>query len=509
MIAVTPAATSGGSSFRRIATVALLAALLSMPALAFAAEADMGAIRREVAEQHDASIQRLKDWIALPSIAAEDLNSREGAEYMAKLAREAGFQKVEILDTDGKPGVFATLDAGAAKTVGLYFMYDVKQFDPKEWSSPPLESRLVDKPGLGKVLMGRGAVNQKGPESAFLAALHAIRDAKQAMPANLVLVAEGEEEIGSPHIGQLVHRPEVQAALRDTVGVFMPSAMQDSEGKVAISLGAKGVVELELVASGEKWGRGPRKDIHSSLKAMVDSPAWRLVKALDTLVSDDGNTVTIDGYPKAPPISAAEKAMIAAASEARSEEKAKQQLGVSHWIDDLPWQQANERLVSQPTVNIQGLVGGYTGPGGKTVLPHRAVAKIDLRLVPGMTKDAAVAALEAHLARRGYGDIEVNVSGGYDPTSTAGDAPLIQAQRAVLERRGMKPLLWPRNAGSYPGFVFTDAPLKLASGHFGLGHGSGAHAPDEYFLIESTNPAVEGYDGAVMSYVEYLYELGR
>jgi acetylornithine deacetylase/succinyl-diaminopimelate desuccinylase-like protein len=413
------------------------------------------------------------------------------------------------VETDGKPGVFAVLDADAAKTVGLYFMYDVKQFDPSEWSSPPLEARLVDKPGVGKVMVGRGAVNQKGPESALLAALHAIRAAKQTMPVNLVMVAEGEEEIGSPHIGQLVLRPEVQAALARTVGVFMPSASQDLDGVITVSLGAKGVVELELVASGEKWGRGPSKDIHSSLKAMVDSPAWRLVKALDTLVSEDGNTITIDGYPKAPPISVEEKAMVAAAAAKRSEAKAKQQYNVQHWIDDLPWTQANERLVSQPTVNIQGLVGGYTGPGGKTVLPHRAVAKIDMRLVPGMTREAAVTAIKAHLAKRGYGDIEVNVSGGYDPTSTDVDSRLIQAQLAVLRRNGLDPMLWPRNAGSYPGFVFTGAPLSLPSAHFGLGHGSGAHAPDEYYVIESSNRAVQGYDGAVMSFVEYLYELAR
>ncbi|MFZ1391422.1 MAG: peptidase dimerization domain-containing protein, partial [Dokdonella sp.] len=167
------------------------------------------------------------------------------------------------------------------------------------------------------------------------------------------------------------------------------------------------------------------------------------------------------------------------------------------------------RLVSQPTINIDGLVGGYTGPGGKTVLPHRAVAKIDMRLVPGMTMDGAVAALKAHLVKRGYTDIEVNVSGGYDPTSSSAKARLIQAQVSVLKRDGLKPMLWPRNAGSYPGFVFTNPPLSLASGHFGLGHGSGAHAPDEYYLIESSNPAVRGYDGAVMSFVDYLYELAR
>jgi acetylornithine deacetylase/succinyl-diaminopimelate desuccinylase-like protein len=212
------------------------------------------------------------------------------------------------------------------------------------------------------------------------------------------------------------------------------SEIEDPDGIVMVSLGAKGIVELELVSSGEAWGRGPAKDIHSSLKAMVDSPVWHLIKALNTLVSEDGNTITIDNYPTPRPVSAEERAMIAEASQQRSEEKAKKLLSVRHWIDDLPWVEANERLESQPTVNIEGLVGGYTGPGGKTILPHRAVAKLDLRLVPDMTKDDAVAALKKHLAAHGYGDLEVNVTGGYDPTSTAASAPLIQAQIAVLAR---------------------------------------------------------------------------
>src|SRR5947207_11031719 len=136
---------------------------------------------------------------------------------MPELPRCAGFQQAAAGNTGGKPGVVAMLDAGAAKTIGLYFMYDVKQFEPAEWTSPPLEARIVDKPGIGKAIVGRGAVNQKGPEAAFLAALHAIRGAGKTMPVNLVMVAEGEEEIGSPHIGQLVHRPDVEAALRKTV----------------------------------------------------------------------------------------------------------------------------------------------------------------------------------------------------------------------------------------------------------------------------------------------------
>ena len=470
---------------------------------------DLADIEAQVRRHHDEGVQRLQEWIRLPSIAAENLGFPEGAGHMARMLEEARFQHTRIIETDGKPGVFGQLDAGAEKTLGVYFMYDVKQFDPGEWISPPLAAALVDKPGLGKAVMGRGAVNQKGPQSAFLAALHAIHAAGRKSPVNLVLVAEGEEEIGSPHIGQIVYDPEVQAALAGSLGVFMPTAAQSPDGAISLRLGAKGVIEVQLIASGENWGRGPGRDVHSSLKAMIDSPTWRLVKALNTLVSEDGNTITIDDYPQPRPISAEERALIAAVAEVRDEATMKEQLSTAAWIDDLPFQQALERLISQPTVNIEGLVAGYTGPGGKTVLPHRAEAKLDLRLVPDMKAADALAALEAHLQKRGFGDIEVIMSGGYDPTSTPASAPLIEAQVRTLRSQGLEPLLWPRSAGSYPGFIFTGPPLNLPSGHFGLGHGSGAHAPDEYFIVESANPNVEGWDGAVMSYVRYLFELAE
>jgi acetylornithine deacetylase/succinyl-diaminopimelate desuccinylase-like protein len=472
------------------------------------AQFDADRLRKEIEKSHDESVKRLQSWIRQPSIAAENRGIQQGCDLMIDLLRDAGFNTATKIKTDGQPGVFATLDAGAARTVGVYFMYDVKQVDLLEWSSPPWEAALLDKPGLGKIVMGRGAVNQKGPQSAFLSALHAIRGTGEKPPVNIVLVAEGEEEIGSPHFAQIVRKPEVQTALSKCIGVFMPSAGQGLDGVVTISLGAKGIVELEMTCSGEKWGRGPRKDIHSSNKARVDSPAWRLVKALNTLVSEDGNTPAIDGFAdKARPISDTERKMIGAAAKRMDEAQAKQLLGVDHWVHDLDWQQALERLASVPTVNIEGLVGGYTGAGGKTILPHKAVAKIDLRLVPDMTAAEALAALKAHLAKRGFGDIEVRMTGGYDPTSTSPDAQMIQAQTNVYRRAKLDPVLWPRNAGSWPGYIFTGEPLKLAAGHFGLGHGSGAHAPDEYYVIESTNPNVLGLDGAVQSFADYLFEL--
>jgi acetylornithine deacetylase/succinyl-diaminopimelate desuccinylase-like protein len=462
----------------------------------------------QIAAQHDTTVRMLQQWIALPSIAAEDRNYPEGAEYMAQLARDAGFQHVEIVRTKGKPGVFATLDSGAASSLALYFMYDVKQFDPAEWSSPPLEARLVDKPGLGKIIVGRGATNTKGPQTACLAALHAFKSAGRKLPVNLVLVCEGEEEIGSPNFSQIVFKPEVEAALKKCVGIVIPLGNQDLDGSVTINLGAKGIVELELVSSGEKWGRGPSHDVHSSFEAQLDSPAWHLVQALHSLVEADGHTPAVEGFfDEVKPLTAAQKAILEASIPKRNEAAAKAALGVEHWYKDESWHDSLVRLVSQPTINIEGLVGGYTGPGGKTILPHRAVAKIDMRLVPDMTARGTLELLEAHLAEHGFSDIEVNMSGGYDPTETSPDSKLVQGQIAAYRQMDVEPVLWPRLAGSWPGVTFTGPPLRLAAGMFGMGHGDGAHAPDEYFIIEAENPRVAGWDGAVRSYVELFRSL--
>jgi acetylornithine deacetylase/succinyl-diaminopimelate desuccinylase-like protein len=488
------------------------AALGAVPETVFAAfpgdDADKQAVLQQIPKMHAENVKRLQEWIALPSIAAENRNFPQGPDHMAKLARDAGFTDVQLVVTSGKPGVFGKIDAGAPTTVGVYFMYDVKQFVPEEWSSPPLEAKLVAQDGLGTVCMGRGAVNQKGPENSFLSALMAFKAAGKKLPVNLVLVCEGEEEIGSPHFAQVVHSPEVMPELKKCIGVFMPEAGQSRDGGVEVSLGAKGVVELELIASGEKWGRGPKHDVHSSLEAALDSPTWHLVQALNTLVEKDGHTPAVVGFfDKAKPLTPAQRKMIEISAANNSEDALKKSLGAEHWVHDTSWVESRMLLESKPTINIEGLVAGYTGPGGKTVLPHRAVAKIDMRLVPDMTAEDTLAKLKAHLVNHGFGDIEVNMSGGYDPTSTDPDSRLIQAQLATYRKLGLNPGLWPRSAGSWPGFVFTGAPLNLPAGHFGLGHGTGAHAPDEYYLIESTNPKVQGLDGAVGSFVEYLYAL--
>ncbi|MCW5570495.1 MAG: M20/M25/M40 family metallo-hydrolase, partial [Steroidobacteraceae bacterium] len=324
------------------ATAALWAAAQAQ-STPVAANKDLKRIYDEIGRRHDETIARLQEWIRQPSIAAEDIGMKEGAELTKQLALDAGFQHAEVVATKGAPSVFATLDAGAKHTLGLYFMYDVKQVDPAEWSSPPWEGKLVEKPGLGTVLMGRAATNQKGPQSALLAALHAIRGAGRKSPVNLVLVAEGEEEIGSPNFGQVVHdTPQVRQALGKTLGIFMPSHSQDLDGSVTISLGSKGDIECELIASGEKWGRGPTRDVHSSVAAQLDQPAWHLVQALDTLVSPQGDPA-IDGFfEHVRPLTKEEHAMLDILARRMDEKAALDSLGARVWARNASWRQALE-----------------------------------------------------------------------------------------------------------------------------------------------------------------------
>jgi acetylornithine deacetylase/succinyl-diaminopimelate desuccinylase-like protein len=233
-----------------------------------------------------------------------------------------------------------------------------------------------------------------------------------------------------------------------------------------------------------------------------------MVKALSTLVSEDGNDPAIDGwFEHVKPLTDRQKELIAEHVAATNEADVKKLLGVQHWVRDLSYRDALERLASQPTVNIEGMYAGYTGPGGKTILPSKATAKLDLRLVPDQTAADCVAKLKAHLAKRGYGDIEVKVTGGYDPTQTDENSSLLKASIAVYKHEGMPVSLSPRLAGSWPGYIFTGPPVSLPAGHFGTGHGSRAHAPDEYYVIESSNPAVQGMADATLSYVMHLYAL--
>lgn len=453
-------------------------------------------------DRHVAAIQR---WIRQPSVSAQNIGIQDMAAMLRDDLLALGFAEAELVPTSGHPGVWGYYDAGAEKTLLLYMMYDVQPVEPADWQSPPFEARLVDH-ATGTVLMGRGATNQKGPERAFLNALSSILAVNGTLPVNLMVAAEGEEELGSPHYPEIVDRYE--ARMRTADGVVFPFNSQDAIGDFGMSLGVKGILYLELEARGGPHGGPKNAEIHGSYKAVVDAPAIRLVQALSSLTTADGNTILIDGYyDDVRPPTPDEQRMINAMAAAWDDTLQQRGLGVDRWIGGATGREAILRYLYDPTFNIDGIWSGYTGEGTKTILPHVATAKVDSRLPLGLSADSALARLRRHLDGHGFGDIEIRQLSGYPGAQSELGADLVTAAIGVFNKWGATPSVSPRLAGSAPFYQFTERlglPLVFA----GLGHGSGAHAPNEYMVIRPRDGSrIAGLAEIEKGYVDLLYAL--
>ena len=405
------------------------------------------------------------------------------------------------MDTGGHPGVWGYYDAGAAKTLMVYMMYDVQPVDPEDWRSPPFDAAIVDVPE-GRAIMARGASNQKGPQRAFLNAVESILAVNGELPVNLMITAEGEEELGSPHYPEIIDRFEPR--LRQADGVIFPMSGQDPDGQTSLVLGVKGIIYWELEARGGAWGGPTVAEIHGSYKAAADSPVLRLIEAISTLVSEDGNTIEVPGYyDGVRPPTAEEQSLIAGYLQKENEARVRKLLGVERWIDGMEGVDVLHELIYTPTMNIDGIWAGYTGEGVKTILPHRATAKMDSRLPVGIDPEEALAKIRAHLDAEGFDDIDMNVLAAYPASQTSVNTGLVRAAVGVYKRYGAAPTVNPRIAGSAPFYQFTER-LGLPMLPFGLGHGRGAHAPDEILVVES-NGQVAGLAEIEKAYVDLLY----
>jgi acetylornithine deacetylase/succinyl-diaminopimelate desuccinylase-like protein len=456
-----------------------------------------------------AHLEQLRRWVRQPSISAENRGIREMAAMLRDDLRQLGFQEAELVPTSGHPGVWGFHDAGAAKTLAVYMMYDVQPVEPSDWRVPPFDGAVVDHE-LGRVLMARGAVNQKGPERAFLNAVASIRAVAGKLPVNLMIVAEGEEELGSPHFPEVIARYE--ARLRRANGVLFPFPSQTPTGDVSTSLGVKGIVYFEMEARGAQSGGPTRAEVHGSLKALADAPAWRLVQALSTLTTPDGNTITVPGYYDAirPPNDEEQRLVNGyLAAWSGQEQQMRDALAIRNWIGGLSGRESLLQYLFTTTLNIDGIGGGYTGPGVKTILPHRATAKLDSRLVPNQTPDDALRLIRSHLDARGFRDIEIRKLSGYPPAQTSVSAPLVQAGLGVYNKYGRRTTVTPRVAGSAPYYIFTQRlGLPLFMG--GLGYGSGAHAPNEFILVHPrAGSRVAGLPEMEKFYVDLLYAMAE
>jgi acetylornithine deacetylase/succinyl-diaminopimelate desuccinylase-like protein len=456
-------------------------------------------------EEHIAHLQR---WVRQPSVSAQNRGIAEMAELLAGDLRALGFKEVALVPTDGHPGVFGFYDAGAPRTLVLYLMYDVQ---PEEtgWKVPAFEGRIVDH-DLGRVLMARGATNQKGPERALLNALDSIIRTRGTLPVNILVVAEGEEELGSPNYPRVIDSYEER--LKQADGVFFPLNAQAGTGTVSLPLGVKGILVVELEAAGGKHGGPTRAEIHSSLKAIVDAPAWRLTQALASLTTPDGNTIRVPGYYDAirQPTEEEQRLVNGIVRISKGAEAATRAgLGVERFIGDVSGRDLYARWLFTTTININGMWSGYTGEGMKTILPHVAHVRLDSRLVPNQTPDGQLALIRKHLDAQGFTDVAVRKISGYGPAQTSVDTPIVQAAISVFNKHGQVPAVTPRLAGSAPYYIFTER-LGLPMVMGGMGHGSGAHAPNEYMVIEPRpGSPTAGLAGVEKFYVDFLYAFGE
>jgi acetylornithine deacetylase/succinyl-diaminopimelate desuccinylase-like protein len=431
----------------------------------------------------DEHLAKIQAFLRQPSVSAQSLGIAETARMVVEMVREIGAKDAALVPTKGHPGVWGTIDAGATRTLLNYGMYDVQPVNPEEWTSPPWEARIVPKAPFPKVVMARGATNTKGALRGFLNACDAIIRVRGRLPVNLQFAIEGEEEIGSVHYNQIIDAHE--AEMRRADGVLFAITEQDPNGSVSMNLGVKGIAFIEIEADGSRSGVGPTsRDIHSSLKAVVDAPVWRLVQGLATLTDASGNGIAINGYGAAiQPASEEDWELINGLLAGFDETALKEEYGVRRWIGNKSPREMIISYLFDTTINIAGIYGGYSGPGPKTILPMRATAKIDTRLVPNQHPETAVEMIRRHLAANGFADLEVRFLEGYPPAKTSVRTPLVQQAIAVYRKWGVDPQVWPRLAGSAPFYVFTDR-LKKPFVMFGLGHGAGAHSKDEYLVVD-------------------------
>ncbi len=454
-------------------------------------------------------LSQLQELLRQPSISAENRGIHDCAELLKGYFNTLGCKESRIVETSGHPVVFGTFDAGADKTIVVYLMYDTQPVDDPGWTVPPLGGRVVDLDPFGKCIVSRGAINTKGELRAFLNACDSIIAVGETIPVNLIFVAEGEEELGSRHLPEFIE--QYMSEMQRADAVFFPSADQNQNGKVTMSLGVKGIVYFELELDGKTWGFGPTEyDIHGSNKAWVDSPAWRMVQALSSMTETDGNTVLIEGfYENVVPPSAEDEALLNELEQTFDEGADKELMKVNRFIDDVHGREALLKYLYSPTLNIDGIWSGYIDPGTKTVLPYKITAKVDVRLVPDMTVSEVIPKIRQHLNNHGFHEITIReLESGYGWSKTSIQEPAAQALVKTYRDFGFTPEIWPHVAGSAPFCMFNRAPLNLPFVMGGIGHGGRAHAPNEYLVVEEGGPT-GGLATLEKSYVSILDNLSQ
>jgi acetylornithine deacetylase/succinyl-diaminopimelate desuccinylase-like protein len=419
----------------------------------------------------DESLQELSRLCAQPSVAAQNWGMRECSQLVAEMLHQRNFQ-VEVMPTDGAPVVFAQRQGRRDKTILIYNHYDVQPPEPLElWESPPFEPSLRD----GK-LFARGVSDDKGHLVSRLFAIDALLANEGELPCTIKFIIEGEEEVSSVHLKDFVYANRERLAADACIWEF--GGVDHREIPMQY-LGLRGICYVELSVE------TATSDVHSGLGGGIfPNAAWRLVWALNSLKGPD-ERIRIPGfYDAVRPPSPRDRQLLADLPDPTEDYKTR--YGIDHFIKGLtggtPLKVAE---VFEPTCTICGLTSGYQGPGSKTVLPARASAKVDFRLVPDQAPEQVLQQLRAHLDAEGFSDVQITDMGGEAPALTDPDDPFVElVVRSAQPVYGVPMQMTPLSGGSGPNQPFVDF-LKLPVVSAGLGYPGGlAHAPNENIRVD-------------------------
>jgi acetylornithine deacetylase/succinyl-diaminopimelate desuccinylase-like protein len=425
----------------------------------------------------DRYLRELKEYLAIPSISSQanhNADMRRCAEWTAEQLRTIGMNNVQIMNTPGHPVVFGEwLGATDKPTILLYGHYDVQPVDPVNlWTTPPFEATIRE----GN-LFARGAADDKGQVYIHLKAIEAYMKNVGSLPVNIKLLIEGEEEVGSTHLDNFVkeHKDLLKADL-----VLISDSSMFAKGVPSVCYGLRGLAYMEVEVT------GPNSDLHSgSFGGSVHNPIQALSEMIASLHDKNGK-ITVKGfYNRVRPLLKAERN--AYRKLPWSDKKYAKQLGLKQLYGEKGFTTL-ERLWARPTLECNGIWGGYIGEGAKTVLPAKAFAKISMRLVPDQTSDEAAKLFEKHMKRIAPRTVTVQVRAlhGGEAAITPINSPGVQAAVAALEKGFGKKPLYQREGGSIPIVVQFKKILGLDTVLLGFGlPDENAHAPNEFINLDN------------------------
>lgn len=433
------------------------------------------AVRTKVEELMPQAIEQLTSYVQIPSVAAQKKGIPEAVNFVVQSMEDAGGQARVLDDLGGNPVVYGFFPAGdkgnPEKTLLFYNHYDVQPPEPfEEWKTEPFTATEID-----GILFGRGVADNKADLIVRLTAIKALCETDGGLPCNIKFMVEGEEEVGSPN---LLPYLEAYTELFRADACIWEFGNKDEKDRISMVAGIKGMAYMELICESADI------DLHSSMGAYVDNAAWRLVHALSSM-KNERNEIMVEGfYDDIIPPTAEQIEIVKTLP--FDEAALTEMHGLKRpLITEALGKDPREAMVFEPTMTICGLESGYYGEGSKTVLPKRAMAKVDCRLVPGQDPDKVVQHIRRHLDKHGFSDVQINSLNNQRAYRSDFSHPFVsQVVETAKQAYNAEVVMAPNHAGTGPMYDIGNR-LKLPIVSTGVGWAdSKVHAPNESIRLK-------------------------